>query len=61
MDMIGMLEVIGYHSSTLARYWNIDVNMVRFCEINFVNARVPEVQLVGYLHCGGKLLLALTR
>jgi len=28
MDMIGMLEVIGYHSSTLARYWNINVNMV---------------------------------
>lgn len=28
LDMIGMLEVIGYHSSTLARYWNINVNMV---------------------------------
>ncbi len=28
MDMIGMLEVMGYHSSTLARYWNINVNMV---------------------------------
>ncbi len=28
MDMIGMLEIIGYHSSTLARYWNINVNMV---------------------------------
>lgn len=28
LDMIGMLEIIGYHSSTLARYWNINVNMV---------------------------------
>lgn len=28
LDMIGMLEVVGYHSSTLARYWNINVNMV---------------------------------
>ena len=28
MDMIGMLEIIGYHSTSLARFWNFNVNMV---------------------------------
>ena len=28
MDMVAMLEIIGYHSASLARYWNINVNMV---------------------------------
>lgn len=28
MDMVAMLEVIGYHSVALARYWNMNVNMV---------------------------------
>ena len=28
MDMIGLLEILGYHSISLARYWNINVNMV---------------------------------
>ncbi|MFH1603041.1 MAG: acyl-CoA dehydrogenase family protein [Pseudomonadota bacterium] len=28
MDMIGMLEIISYHSSSLARFWNVSVNMV---------------------------------
>lgn len=28
MDMIAMLEIIGYHSTSLARFWNINVNMV---------------------------------
>ena len=28
MDMIGMLEIMGYHSTPLARFWNVSVNMV---------------------------------
>jgi len=28
MDMIAMLEIIGYHSTSIARFWNINVNMV---------------------------------
>ena len=28
LDMISMLEIIGYHSTSLARFWNISVNMV---------------------------------
>lgn len=28
MDMTAMLEIMGYHSTTLARFWNINVNMV---------------------------------
>ena len=28
LDMIGMLEIIGYHSTSLARFWNFNVNMV---------------------------------
>ena len=27
-DMVSLLEVIGYHSPSLGRYWNINVNMV---------------------------------
>lgn len=28
LDMIAMLEIIGYHSTSIARFWNINVNMV---------------------------------
>jgi alkylation response protein AidB-like acyl-CoA dehydrogenase len=28
MDMISMLEVMGYHSTPLGRFWNVSVNMV---------------------------------
>jgi len=28
MEMVAMLEIMGYHSASLGRYWNINVNMV---------------------------------
>ncbi|MGV3653500.1 MAG: acyl-CoA dehydrogenase family protein [Noviherbaspirillum sp.] len=28
LDMVSLLEVIGYHSPSLGRFWNINVNMV---------------------------------
>jgi len=28
LDMVSLLEVIGYHSASLGRFWNINVNMV---------------------------------
>ena len=28
LDMVAMLEIIGYHSTSLARFWNINANMV---------------------------------
>lgn len=27
MDMVAMLEILGYHSTSLARYWNVNVNV----------------------------------
>ena len=42
MDMIGMLEVIGYHSSTLARYWNINVNMVGGALVQLATAEMKR-------------------
>lgn len=45
MDMIGMLEVLGYHSSTLARYWNINVNMVGGALVHLATSQMKEALL----------------
>ncbi|WP_151447668.1 acyl-CoA dehydrogenase family protein [Lacisediminimonas profundi] len=42
MDMIGMLEVMGYHSSTLARYWNINVNMVGGALVQLASPEIKQ-------------------
>lgn len=42
LDMIGMLEIIGYHSSTLARYWNINVNMVGGAVVQLASDEIKD-------------------
>ena len=42
MDMIGLLEILGYHSTSLARYWNINVNMVGGAIVRFGTAAQKE-------------------
>ena len=41
MDMTAMLEVIGYHSIALSRYWNMNVNMVGGALARFAS---PEIR-----------------
>lgn len=42
MDMIAMLEIIGYHSTSLARFWNINVNMVGGAIARFGTAELKQ-------------------
>ena len=40
LDMVGMLEVIGYHSIGLSRYWNLNVNMVGGAIARFASPQI---------------------
>ncbi|MDP4026160.1 acyl-CoA dehydrogenase family protein [Methylobacterium sp. NEAU 140] len=40
LDMVAMLEVIGYHSVGLSRYWNLNVNMVGGAIARFASAEI---------------------
>lgn len=47
MDMVAMLEVIGYHSVALSRYWNMNVNMVGGAIAKFAAPALKERVLPG--------------
>jgi alkylation response protein AidB-like acyl-CoA dehydrogenase len=42
LDMAAMLEVIGYHSIALARYWNMNVNMVGGALARFASDKIKQ-------------------
>jgi alkylation response protein AidB-like acyl-CoA dehydrogenase len=42
MEMTAMLEVIGYHSIALSRYWNMNVNMVGGAISRFASAEIQQ-------------------
>ncbi len=48
LEMVGMLEAMSYYSSALARYWNINVNMVggAICSIGSPELRQKLIPLL---------------
>lgn len=48
LEMVGMLEAMAYYSSALARYWNINVNMVggAICNIGSSSLREKLIPLL---------------
>jgi alkylation response protein AidB-like acyl-CoA dehydrogenase len=47
MDMAAMVEVIGYHSVGLSRYWNLNVNMVGGAIARFASPEIKQELLPG--------------
>lgn len=45
LDMVAMLEIIGYHSVALARYWNMNVNMVGGALARFASPAIKQAVL----------------
>ncbi|MBM7405243.1 MULTISPECIES: acyl-CoA dehydrogenase family protein [Sphingomonas] len=45
LDMVAMLEVLGYHSVALARYWNMNVNMVGGALARFASDEIQRKTL----------------
>lgn len=47
MDMIAMLEILGYHSVALSRYWNMNVNMIGGAIARFASEDIKQMTLPG--------------
>lgn len=60
LDMIGLLEVLGYHSASLARYWNINVNMVGGAIVRLATAEQKQKLLPSLAQGGTRFAFALS-